>query len=480
MAPPSAETLEGTRPRPMRTRSAPAVDGASPTGPAATGSTILFLFLCTLMIPANIFVGGVQFTPYRIFLIFLFVPLLLRLLRDREHPVNIVDLLFAAYASWVALSVLYNHGTSRITWIAGTALDEMGAYLVGRTLVRTGIDYRLLFRYLLWCLLFLLPFALIELLTRRNVLFDVVSLFATPNPKAGQAPRLGLNRVQTVFHHSILFGAFCSVCMVNFFYIYKGHFFRRWYGASLAALMTFMSLSSAPIIAMGIQVSLILWDRLTRFLRWRWVVLAAGAGVALAVIQLTLENGLIGLVIENATFDPMTGWGRTEILRYGTAEALRHPLFGIGFNEWERPYWKKASVDNFWIGLAMRHGLPAAFFLLLALLIHCALVAASEPASEDVARYRTGYLISWAGLFFTLWTVMLFSALTPFVMAYFGAGVWFYAGRWSRRPYARLGSRANSDKERPSGRRRPGGSRAAPGRTEPEPYRRAARDGPSS
>ena len=52
-------------------------------------------------------------------------------------------------------------------------------------------------------------------------------------------------------------------------------------------------------------------------------------------------------MIDNLAFDAKTGWGRTEIFQYGAAEVLRHPIFGIGLNDWVRPWWRKPSVDNF-------------------------------------------------------------------------------------------------------------------------------------
>jgi hypothetical protein len=445
MAPPSSESLEEApsgrlRPARARPRQHRLGEASHPKTVAAASATILLLFIASLLVPASFEVAGIKFTPYRILLIPLCVPLFLHFVRDREHPVNAVDVLFMGYIFWAAAAILYNHGVSRIPWIAGTAIDEFGAYLVGRTLIRNASDYRLFFKYFYWGLVFLLPFAVVELLTRWNILFDVVGLIATPTQTAGQPPRLGLNRVQSVFAHSILFGVFCSVGIANLFYIHRDRFLRRWSRTGLACLMTFMSLSSAPNLAMAIQFVLMLWERISCFLPGRWVVLGGGTAVVLAILQLAHPSGVLGLLINNATFDPQTGWGRTEILKYGTAEILRHPIFGIGFDEWTRPFWKKASVDNFWIATGMRLGLPTALLFFAALMLHCALIAFRRGLNDEAMQYRTGYLISWVGVFFSLWTVAVFSALTPFLMAYLGAGAWFYAGRNGTGKFERLGA----------------------------------------
>ena len=45
------------------------------------------------------------------------------------------------------------------------------------------------------------------------------------------------------------------------------------------------------------------------------------------------------------------------------------------------------------------------------------------------ASYRTGYMITLAGLCVTLGTVYIWSATAVFVFLYFGAGAWFYTGK---------------------------------------------------
>ena len=74
--------------------------------------------------------------------------------------------------------------------------------------------------------------------------------------------------------------------------------------------MTFISLSSAPIIALGMQVMLIAWDRTLRIFAYRWYVLVITVGFRCSsVIQLGFENGIVDLVIENLLFDARPGGG---------------------------------------------------------------------------------------------------------------------------------------------------------------------------
>jgi hypothetical protein len=69
------------------------------------------------------------------------------------------------------------------------------------------------------------------------------------------------------------------------------------------------------------------------------------------------------------TFSKQSAYNRILIFEYGTAEVARHPVFGIGLGDWERPVWMSDSMDNFWLVTAVRYGVPALFLLLLGLLL---------------------------------------------------------------------------------------------------------------
>ena len=53
-------------------------------------------------------------------------------------------------------------------------------------------------------------------------------------------------------------------------------------------------------------------------------------------------------------------------------------------------------------------------------------IALETTLNRREASYRTGYMITLAGLVVTLGTVYIWSATAVFVCIYFGAGAWFY------------------------------------------------------
>ena len=110
---------------------------------------------------------------------------------------------------------------------------------------------------------------------------------------------------------------------------------------------------------------LIGWERLFRVFVTKWYVLVVAVGTVLAVFQLGYPGGFYGFVVDNLTFNPLSGEGRIEILVYGSQTVAQHPIFGIGLAPWKGPWWRPFSVDNFWMVTALRYGLPAlAFFWL--------------------------------------------------------------------------------------------------------------------
>ena len=456
---------EVTRRRPVRRRLGPptAAEAAGARIAGVSASMLMAIFLVSLMLPIEPRIGPVRMTPYNALQIILFIPLILRFRNDPGNRIVPLDLFMAFHVLWIAVVIYHHYGTTRAVYIVNQTVTIFGGYLIGRVMIRSAADYRRFFTCFFWSLLIFLPFAVYELLTRTMPVSEILGRITQVHPRAGQPPRLGFFRVQGFTEHSILFGLYCSIGVANFFYIYRDDLTKRLTRTGMAAVMTFMSLSSAPVIAVGIQLLLIAWDRTLKIFAYRWYVLVISAGFILAVVQLGYANGIIGLVFENLLFDAKTGWGRIEVFQYGAAEVLRHPVFGIGLGEWVRPWWRKPSVDNFYLATAMRYGLPALLAFCIGLAVHCLRIMRQRRLSETAASYRRGYLVAWVGLVFVLATVNVWGAVSVMVMTYLGAGAWFYAGDAGEAPERAPHSRSD-DRTAVARRRAAAAGSAAPGR----------------
>lgn len=385
---------------------------------------LLGVFLGTLLLPIFFHVGDLRLSPYRIFLLVAFLPLLLRLALGRAGRIAPGDIFMGLHCLWICVALYMNHGAERIPFAGITAVELLGGYLAGRVLIRSAADYRIFFRYFTVALAILLPLAVIEMLTGRMLISEALSPIAETFPKVLlEEQRMGFYRAQGVLEHSILWGVFCSVAIANLFYLFQHRLPKAVLLSGFVTGMTFTSLSAAPLLSALLQFGMIGWGWVTRNAWWTLAILGTTAYVA---IDLASNRTPVAILIDYATFNAHNAWIRIHIWNYGSAEALNNPVFGIGLGDWQRPYWLPASVDNFWLVAAMRYGLPGLGFLALAIAANLFLIM-RKKLPENLRPYRLAYVVAALGLFMTLGTVHIWGATSVFVMFYIGAGSWLFA-----------------------------------------------------
>lgn len=393
---------------------------------------LLALMFLLLLLPINIDFLGAQLSPYRIFLLILFLPMILQLLSRAAGRRTWVDFGVFGCSGMMVLTLVYHHGLTKLPYAVILALEMCGGYLIGRILVRSVADYRRFIRYFLWTLLILSPLAVYELVRGHMVLSDILDQAFNVTHKNPEF-RLGLSRVQVAFPHSILYGLFCSLALASTYYLYRGSFLRVAPKLALVIGMTLMSLSSAPMLSVAIQTGMILWDKITN---GRWKLLLGLVALAYGFLQTFTNRGAVVIFIQNFTLDPATGWARIYIWKFGTKNVAANPLLGIGLNDWDRPYWLTGSVDNFWLLMAMRYGLPCLALLLSAIAVHIWRIQRQQNLDAGTQSVRTGYMITLVGLIFVLSTVWIWDEMAFFVMFFLGAGAFLYTTPAEAEPLA--------------------------------------------
>jgi hypothetical protein len=427
-------SLGGSLGAPGRARPAPrgraGPRGAGPAAPAAgaeaTAAGLLLVFVVALFLPLKVDVAGLTLTPVRIFLLAGFVPLLLRLLRGAAGPITPGDVLLGLHGLWLGVAIVAVHGSERLAFAGIAVVESFGGYLAGRVLIRSVADYRRFFRYFLTGLALVAPFVLLENLTGRLYFSRLLEPLGGTLPKVqagAEAMRMGFYRAQAVVDHPILWGVFCSIAIANAYFLYRDDRARRLVLTGFATLMTFTSLSSGPLLAAVLQLGMIGWGWITRHAWWLLVGLVVFAYVA---IDLLSNRTPVQVMISYLTFNPATGYWRLHIWTYGTAEVMRHPLFGIGLNDWTRPAWLASdSVDNFWLLTAMRFGLPGVLLLLGGIAANLVRILRQE-LPEELRPVRTGYVVALIGTLLALMTVHIWGATATLVLFYYGAGCWLF------------------------------------------------------
>jgi hypothetical protein len=404
----------------------PAKQRARPAQRAST-SIITPLFILSLALPIIFYAGPLRLSPYRVILLGLFVPYVLLWLSGQCGRIRLPDVLILLASVWGTLALTINHGVETAWQPSGILLIEtFGAYLLARRLIRSQEDFRTMVRVLFWTICALLPFAAIESLTGRAILIEALDGFATVIGKTDMDPRHGWYRAQVAFEHPILYGVFCASGIGLTYYVMgpgrstvRGLF--RVAPVTLAAMFSVSAGAAAMIVS---QFGLGAWHRITQNLRHRWGLLGVLFIAAYVVIDLLSSRTPFHVLVTYLTFSAETGYSRILIWNWGIAEIIRYPVFGIGLGEWERPLWKSGSMDNFWLVIAVRYGVPAFLLLAGAVALIMRALGRADFGDERMRACRAGLLITLAGLLIAGCTVHFWNAIYVWFMFLIGSGVW--------------------------------------------------------
>ena len=241
--------------------------------------------------------------------------------------------------------------------------------------------------------------------------------------------RMGLRRAQVSFEHPILFGVFCSAAFGLAYYGYGLRQSRpgRWFRTIAAIGTTFFSLSTGAYVSLAIQAAIIGWDMVTRKLRNRWGILGGLFASAYILVDAISNRTPAEVFISYLTFNTGNSYNRVLIWKYGTAQVANTPWFGTGTTgDWARAEWMSSSMDNFWLVLAVRHGLPAFLFFAAAFLTIVWRLGRCPVDDPKANQFRKGLVTSIIGVSLAICTVHLWNATYVFFIFLLGSGVWMF------------------------------------------------------
>lgn len=398
---------------------------------ARRSSFFPIIFIVSLLIPVFFHVGEVRLAPFLIVLVLLFLPLLVMWLAGRAGPRILPDYLIAITCIWSTLALLYAQGLGASLEPAGVIwIQTFGGYLLGRMFVRSTRQLQAVALVYGLAVLALLPFAAFESLTSRPLYLEIFSNLGPTYDATVMDARWGLTRVQGAFEHPILFGIFVTSLFALVFYQVRHAKWRLLFLLALPAIVAtgFLSLSTGALLCLFVQFGLIAWDWLFRNYPKRWQVLMMLVAAGYVIIDLLSDRTPFHVFVDYLTFNSGSAYNRILIWRYGSAEVWRHPLLGIGLGDWLRPWWMSPSMDNFWLVIAVRYGIPA--FLALAAAILIIVTRVGKAGNLDVTQrdLRTGLVISIVGVLVAIGSVHLWNASFAWVMFLIGSAVWLAEG----------------------------------------------------
>ena len=388
------------------------------------------LVLISLLIPAYFSIGSLAMSPSRLLFLFIVPILLINLFRGKYGRMVAADYLLLGFAGWMTLAMLANHTPGvAIEYTGSRTIVLLGGYLTARATIRSKESFIALIRFLALLVLITLPFATHEVITSEPLISEWLAKIPgiRSNGDINHDPRLGLWRAQVVFAHPIHYGIFCSLA---FSLVYVGlaeqmGWLRRSVLTGLSGMACFFSVSSGPVIAVGAQLGLIAWGIILRANPHRWVILWSSGIVCYIIAELASGRSAIYAIVTQISFNPQTAFSRRILFNYGVDQMGRTPLFGIGYKPMPLPAWMTGSVDNFWLFLGVRFGIPA--LLLLAAAFVVAMIASGRrDLSADPALYplRRAWIFTLFSLILVLATVAIWGELYSLVLFTLGSGMW--------------------------------------------------------
>ncbi|PTM97184.1 O-antigen ligase family protein [Mycoplana dimorpha] len=400
-------------------------------------------FLVGLVTPWIIPIGPMNLSVYRIVLLLMLLPCLFAWVRGKAGPIRFADVTVILFSLWSSLSLAIVGGPfAMIEAIGMLNIETLGAYFLARCYIRTADDFHAMVRFVCKLIIILLPFAIYESLTSHKPLLTTLALVFPTVDITTMEPRMGLWRVQGPFNHSILYGTFCgSLVVLAYAVLGYGKGGRALWLPAVMSLSAFLSLSSAPIAGLLLQWGLVGWQRALRAFRYRWALLFGILFMGYLAVEIGSNQTAVQFYISRFTFDPQTGWMRLAIWDSGTASVANHPVFGIGLGTWVRPWWMPESVDNFWLLIAMRHGIPAIILLLACYGSLLFGAAFKKGLDEREAAYRSGYVICMTVFLIVGSTVHFWAAVYVWFLFLMGSGAWILDAKLGREASGGRGGR---------------------------------------
>lgn len=414
-------SLEG-----MSTAAAATVTPSGPTRHASRDVQVAIWPIVTVLyatlLPREIrfYVGDLAFYADRIGLL-LALPWVIKKLMDGAIRFVLPDILVFVASGWMVVSMIVHYGFSAGLQSGGSqALDATVGYFLARISFRSLRDIRL-------ALIFFAPGVflagmsmMVESVLQRPIIEPLAQSIFGPLPlfeggvatgetkEIRQMFRLGLMRAKGPFSHSILGGIYMS--SLASLYLLSG--IRGWPKllGTMASLFSVFSISSAALIGLFSSLALTTYEWLQEHVReLSWTILIVIGLTGVLTLELVSHSGLSGIVARYLTLDRGTAYYRQLIWQFGSASVWAHPLFGIGYADYDRPLWMiNASVDAHWLLLAMRFGvITASFYLAAVVLALFSLGQASTHALKADRKFFRGIAIALFVMTISMFTVTL-------------------------------------------------------------------------
>jgi hypothetical protein len=401
-------------------------------------SIVAILISATLLLPytAAIYIGELKLTPIKILVVLLVLPAAFRLIGSSgggQRRLLASDAY--AFGTFVLMSLapLIISGSRDLVSALSQAIEFYGMYLIARAYISDISSVEDLIRGLQVATIVVVALGLLDTVSHRYVTQDLTDfLFPVTPGRSLDASDSQLNRAilgmvslraTSTFDHPILFGTFCATVLPLYLYSPMSRT-RRYFLVAVCITGCLVALSSAPLLALSIVLSVHFYDRVMKAYKWRWKLLLSLLAACVIASNVVSDNPL-GWLFRNLTFDPQTAYFRLLIWEAGATVVGNNPWLGIGFNQTGDRI-LDSSTDSLLLAKAIIYGVPMIALLYLSALSATAPIrdeAAVRQAHPQLDVTSTAFSLSLSTIMFVSITVTFWNAVWLFFALCIGARV---------------------------------------------------------
>lgn len=333
--------------------------------------TAIRLLIIAFLIPNefNFALGSFVLSPYRIALIFL-TPYIIWSFYNNTRTIdwNLCDIFALLIGIWPIIAFGLNTGGGAAFESGGIqALELIAPYFLIRLNVRTH-RHRVEFSKILFlAVTILVALGLPESITGRHFTHEFASALTGISYSGSAEQRFGVWRAMGPTDHAIIFGTLCAIALPSASVLarYQPKF---WLIVMLSIAGAIMSASSAPILAVMVQLGMLVWASVMKSFRSRWWLLLGLFLFFYIVVDVLSNRDPIRVMFTYLLLNPETGYARYYMWINSfevSAQSAWGLFFGYGysteiFDVIDSFYWRnlmKNTVDSFWLVLMLRFGI---------------------------------------------------------------------------------------------------------------------------
>lgn len=323
----------------------------------------MWLIFAAFLLPVelSIYLGSLFMTPLKGILMAIAIPAIAMFFS--RCKIGLPDYLFFAYVFYTAICILIKRKANGLEPSIVFILEWGIVYIATRISIRNVEDLKAITKAFIIFLIILGFTAIPEAVYKYRFLHKWAEAITGITYDHAIDERMGMLRANATFEHPILFALACS-SMITYGWIFAKSAGRGVIAGLGLLNATFWALSSAAFIVIFLQVSVIIGERMSRFIqnRAKWILYIFV--FFYAFLSVASNRGPVGLVAAYLTLNPWTGYYRILIWENGIDDVIRSPIIGIKPEQWTRPGWMTPSIDNFWLLVMMKGGIPSFIFLM--------------------------------------------------------------------------------------------------------------------